>query len=80
MLIRSIRPDKESRSMSDIRRRIKKAEKKLNLNQKHITINMIHWGRGELPPDRTSGNMTIHCVRYEDVREGNGGQETIETS
>lgn len=64
--------------MRAILRRIKKAEEKLNLNQKHITINMIHWGRGELPPDHTSGNMNIHYVRYEDVREGNSGQKTIE--
>ena len=54
--------------MSDIRRRLKKAEDKLNLIQERVTINMIHWGRGESPPDHTSGPMNIHYVRYEDVR------------
>ena len=66
--------------MSDIRRRIGKLEEKLNLNQEQITINMIHWGRGKLPSDHTSGSMNIHYVRYEDVREENNGQEAIETT
>lgn len=52
--------------MSDIRRRLKKAEDKLNLNQEQITVNIVHWGRGKLPPDHTSGPMNIHYVRYED--------------
>ena len=55
--------------MSDIRRRLKKAEEKLNLNQKHITFNLVYFGRGELPPDRTDGNITIRHVRHEDIRE-----------
>ena len=35
--------------MTDIRRRLKKAEEKLNLNEEHITVNIVHFG-GELPP------------------------------
>jgi hypothetical protein len=55
--------------MSDIRRRLKKAEEKLNLNEEHITVNIVHFGGGECPPDRTDGNITIHHVKHEDIRE-----------
>ncbi len=53
--------------MSDIRRRLKKAEEKLNLNQKHITINIVYFGGRELLPDPTDGNITVHHVAYVDV-------------
>ena len=54
--------------MSDIRRRLKKAEDKLNINQEHITVNIVYFGGGKLPPDRTNDNITVHHVAYEDVR------------
>ena len=54
--------------MSDIRRRLKKAEEKLNLNEEHITVNIVHFG-GELPPDHTDGNITVHYVTHEDIHE-----------
>ena len=54
--------------MSNIRRRLKKAEDKLNLNQEHKIVNIVDFsGAEELPPDRTDGNITIHLVKYEDI-------------
>ncbi len=50
--------------MRDISRRIENAEKKLNLSEKPVTIQIVCFG-GELPPDRTEGNTTLHFVRYE---------------
>ena len=55
--------------MTDIRRRLKTAEEKLNLNEKHTTVNIIHFGGGECPPDRTDGNITVHYVMHEDIHE-----------
>ena len=47
--------------MSDIRRRLKKAEDKLNLNQEHKIATIVDFsGAEELPPDRTNGNITVH--------------------
>ena len=54
--------------MTDIRRRLKTAEEKLNLSEEHITVNIVHFG-GEPPPDRTDGNITVHYVTHEDIRE-----------
>jgi len=53
--------------MYGMNRRLKKAEDKLNLNQEHITVNIVYFGGGELLPDRTDGNVTIHHVKYEDI-------------
>lgn len=50
--------------MRDISRRLNKAEKALNLNEKPITVKIVCFG-DELPPDRTQGNMTIQYVMYE---------------
>ena len=63
--------------MRDINRRVKNVEKKLNLNKKPITIRIIDFGGGgELPPDRTEGNITYHHVMYEEiVRERNKKQQ-----
>lgn len=55
--------------MSDIHRRLKKAEEKLNLNQEQITVNIVCFSGRELPPDDTKGSMTLHYVAYEDVRK-----------
>jgi len=51
--------------MTNMKRRIKKIEDKLNLNEKPKTVTIVQFG-GELPPDRTAGNMTIHYVRYDE--------------
>ncbi|MHC4432281.1 MAG: hypothetical protein ACYTBS_10610 [Planctomycetota bacterium] len=53
--------------MSDIRRRLDRAEDKVGLNKKPVTIEMLHFGFSapELPPDRTYGNITIHPVWYD---------------
>ncbi len=50
--------------MSDIRRRIKKAEDRLNLSKEPITITVTMYG-GELPPDQTIGGVNVHNVAYE---------------
>ncbi len=47
--------------MSDICRRLKKAEKELNVNQEHKAVTIVHFG-GTLPPDRIEGNITYHFV------------------
>ena len=52
--------------MRDIGRRVKNVEKKLNLNEEHKIVNIIHYG-GELPPDCTNGNTTIHFVMYDEI-------------
>jgi hypothetical protein len=51
--------------MRDISRRLKKVEEKLSLNEKHTTVNIVHFGR-ELPADHTDGNMTVHYVMYDE--------------
>ena len=50
--------------MRDMSRRLKNIEKKLNLKEEPKTITIVHYG-GELPPDCTNGNTTIHFVMYE---------------
>ena len=55
--------------MRDICRRIKNIEKKLNLSEKPIAVTIVCFG-GELPPDRTIGNLTTHFVMY-DEKQGN---------
>jgi hypothetical protein len=52
--------------MRDIGRRVKNIEKRLNLREKPITITIVDYGGGELPPDRTQGNITYHYVMYDD--------------
>ena len=51
--------------MRDISRRLNKVEKKLNLSEKPIVVTIVCFG-GELPPDRTQGNTTIHHVMYDE--------------
>ena len=50
--------------MKDIHRRLKKAEKTMNINQEHTTVNIVWYG-DKLPPDRTEGNITCHYVEKE---------------
>jgi len=51
--------------MTNIKRRIENIEDKLNLNERSKTVTIVQFG-GELPPERTVGNMTIHYVRYDE--------------
>ena len=55
--------------MSDIRRRLKKVEEKLSLNERHSVVNIIDFSGGECPPDHTDGNITVHYVTHEDIHE-----------
>jgi hypothetical protein len=51
--------------MSDIRRRLKKAEQLMNLDKRHTTVIVTMFGgRGKLPPDWTKGNITYRHVSY----------------
>jgi len=54
--------------MREIDRRIKNVEKRLNLNEKPKTVTTVQFG-GELPPDRTEGNITYHHVMYEKLKQ-----------
>ncbi len=51
--------------MRDITRRLTKVEKALNLNEKPKTVTIVQYA-GELPPDRTEGNITYHFVMYDE--------------
>ena len=55
--------------MRDICRRIKNIEDKLNLSEKPKTVTIVQYGIGkdQVPPDQTVGNMTIHCVMYDEI-------------
>jgi hypothetical protein len=59
--------------MRDISRRLNKAEKALNLNEKPKTVTIVQYA-GELPPDRTDGNITTHFVMYDEKGQGNEKQ------
>ncbi len=50
--------------MVNMKRRMEKIEDKLNLSEKPKTVTIVQFG-GELPPDRTEGNITYHFVMYE---------------
>lgn len=51
--------------MKSIESRIKRIEDKLDLNKEQQVINIVFFGDGDLPPDRTEGNITVHYVRYD---------------
>jgi hypothetical protein len=50
--------------MTNMKRRIKNIEQKLTLNEKPKIVTIVQFG-GELPLDRTQGNITIQYVMYE---------------
>ena len=50
--------------MRNICRRVKNVEERLNLSEKPKTVTIVCFD-GELPPDRTGGNITIHHVMYD---------------
>jgi len=56
--------------MYDMNRRLKKAEKALNVGQEEQrVVEIVMFGDGELPPDRIDGNVTMRHVRYDDTRK-----------
>ena len=50
--------------MTNIKRRIKKIEDKLNLSEKPKTVTIVLFG-GDLPPGRIEGNTTYQFVMFE---------------
>ena len=52
--------------MTNIKRRLNKAEKALNFSEKPQIVTIVQFG-GELPTDRTEGKITYHFVMFEDV-------------
>jgi len=53
--------------MSDMNRRLKKVEKALNVDEEKRVVEIVVFNDGELPPDRTCGNVTLSCIRYGDM-------------
>ena len=54
--------------MRNLTRRLNKAEKALNLNEKPKTVTIVLFG-GALLPDRTEGNITYHFVLYDEIEK-----------
>ena len=50
--------------MRDLYRRLHKAEKALNLSGEQTTVKIVCFG-GELPPDRTHGDLIVQFVMFE---------------
>ena len=64
---------------SNLKRRIKKAEEKLNMGQKEIRFSVTHYAsKGPLPPDIRYGNILVHFVRYEPAQAKNMKKESNE--
>ena len=53
--------------MYDMNRRLKKAEKMLNVDNEQQVVEIVQFCDGPLPPDQTQGNLTIRHVRYNDI-------------
>ena len=51
--------------MTNINNRLKKAEQKLNINQKNLIVTIFEFG-GELPPEQKQGNITIRYAQYDE--------------
>ena len=65
---------------SNLKRRSKKAEQKLKIEQKPLVLNVTHYASsGPLPPDIRQGNMLVHFVRYEPAQAKNMKKEPNET-
>ena len=58
--------------MSDLNRRLKKIESKLNVDKEQRVVEIVLFCDGELPPDETHGNVTIRHVRYDDICKKSG--------
>jgi hypothetical protein len=53
--------------MSDLSRRLKKLEGKLNVDKEQRIVEIVWFSDGPLPPDHTDGNITTHYVRFNDI-------------
>ena len=58
--------------MSDLNRRLKKIESKLNVDKEQRVVEIVVFHDGELPPDHIDGNVTIRQVRYDDICKESG--------
>ena len=58
--------------MSDLNRRLKKIESKLNVDKEQRVVEIVLFCDGELPPDEIHGNVTIRHVRYDDICKKSG--------
>ena len=58
--------------MSDLNRRLKKIESKLNFDKEQRVVEIVLFCDGELPPDEIHGNVTIRHVRYDDICKKSG--------
>jgi ABC-type metal ion transport system substrate-binding protein len=63
--------------MNDIERRIRRIEDALNVGKEPIVVSIVHYGDGELPPERTENGITVKFVRYTDLKQEN---EAIESN
>ena len=54
--------------MRDISRRIKNVEKRLGLKEKPETVTIVLFG-GQLPPNRTEGNITYQFLMYDEMEK-----------
>jgi hypothetical protein len=57
--------------MSDLNRRLKKVESKLNVDKGQRIAEIVYFTDRPLPPDETYGNTTIRHVRFDDVIKRN---------
>ena len=53
--------------MSNLNRRLKRAEKKLNVEKEQQVVQIVQFSDGPLPPEQTCGNLIIRHVRYIDI-------------
>jgi hypothetical protein len=53
--------------MSDLNRRLKKAESKLNVNKEQRIVEIVQFCDGPLQPDHTDGNIKTRYVRFDDI-------------
>jgi hypothetical protein len=55
--------------MGNIAKRIGRAEGRLGLDQKPMTINIVWFGGKPVPPDERHDNTIVYYVPYEAIRE-----------
>jgi len=53
--------------MYDMNRRLKKAEKTLNIDKEQQVVQIVDFSNGPLQPYQTCGNLMIRHVRYSDI-------------
>jgi hypothetical protein len=59
--------------MSNMERRIERAEEALGMGQEPITINVVWFGGKPLPPERRDGNFITRYVAYESLEKRPAG-------